>query len=270
MSLDFLRDNTNIVNGKGAVKREQPFDMTNWGSPKTSVSAFQPRKQAGVQSKQIVKVYANNEKQIVDLVTKALTRNPKLVHSIAKGLDKGLIALQHDFEKRGQVVNLKRAYEQSKKANNLLGRLLAFVAKGIITVGNQKINIPNKPKAKIQLLTAQEAESTAFKRIGRFSGTYMSRPAISRFRISAVNELSQVLGTGKIKAMSAISSICRVDDYYNNDLAKSTTYNVSGLSDEEIADVVESGAYTKDEVKAMLHPHRIKRVNQILQKRAML
>lgn len=270
MSLDFIRDNTNIVNGKGAVKKEQPFDMTNWGQPLTSVSAYQPRTQSGIQSKGVVKVYANDEKEIVDLVTRSITKNPKLVHAIAKGLDRGLIALQHDFEKQGRVVNLKRAYEQSRKANNLLGKLLACIARGVVTVGNQKVNIPNPPKVKIQLLTAQEANSTAFKKIGRFSGTYMSRPAISRFRISAVNELSQTIGTGSIKAMSAIRSLCRIDDYYNNDLAKSTTYNVSGLSDEETADVVESGAYSKDEIKSMLPPHRIKRVNQILQKRAVL
>ena len=92
MSLDFLRDNTNIINGRGAVKREKPIDFTARTTEgfKNNLSVVnQYGLKPKVKAKQIVKLYANNEKEIVDLVTRTLIAKPELTREICRGLRRG-------------------------------------------------------------------------------------------------------------------------------------------------------------------------------------
>lgn len=273
MNLDFLRDNTNIINGKGAYKREKPFDFTkqyDMGYQSNMNPIQQPTKRK-VQAKRIVKLYANNEKEIVDLATKAMLNNPRIVKSISKGLKSGLQALQKELTANGYVVDMIKAYKQSKKANNLLGRLLAFTAKGIIIVDDaQKRNLSASRGAttRIRLISAKETKSPNYKPIGRFSGIYGNQVAISRFRISAINELGQMLGIKSTNAYRVLATRYETDDFFGkNDLNTETTFNLANLTDDELADCIECGAYSKDEVKAMVTPQRAKAISKILQKR---
>lgn len=273
MSLDFLRDNTDIIN-KGAVRRDAPFDMANRGASRTTNSPLVARQQPRPTQRRVVKIYANNEKDIVDLITKALIKNPKLVKPISRGLSHGLQALQKDLTQRGYLVDIVKAYKASQNANKLVGRLLAFVAKGVVTVGNEKPQISaqrGRAIKRIQLISASEAHTPSFTKIGRFSGVYGNRPAIYRFRISAINELGNQLGIESSLAFKVLARQYNADDYCdNNDLTQTTNFNISSLTDDEIADCIECGAYSKDEIRAMIDPAQAKRVTHILQKRVAL
>lgn len=280
MSLDFLRDNTDIIN-KGAVKAKAPIDFTQWNCAgyKSSISCIGEAKRAGVttKAKKMVKLYANNEKEVVDLVTNTLLAKPELTKDICRGLRRGLSAIQKELNNQGYIISMSRAYNAFRKHNNLLGKLLACVAKGIIVIDNKQSKVMKAYSngtagTKIRLISKKEALSPNYKAIGRFSGVKANQATIQRFRISAINELGHTLGIKNTNPFKIIASRYQVSEYYdNNDLETESAFgNLTSLTDEEIADCIECGAYSKSEVKAQLNATRIKNVSRILQERVAL
>lgn len=269
MSLDFLRDNSNLL--KAHEKREAPIDFSDWGRTYSgSVDLYAPKKQLKAQ-RRVVKLYANNEKEVVDLVARAIVKNPHLVKPISKGLNSGLRALQNEIAQDGSIVDLTKAYNKAKHGNNLLGRLLAMVAKGVITVGNKSqvmAGARGKAITRIRLVSTKATENSNFKKLGRFSGVIGNTPVITRFRISAINELAQPLRIKSGNAYKVLAERYELEKYLDkNDLSHNTTFNLSSLTDEELADCIECGAYTKEEVRKGIDAQRAKRVTRVLQKR---
>ena len=275
MSLDFLRDNTNIINGRGAVKREKPIDFTARTTEgfKNNLSVVnQYGLKPKVKAKQIVKLYANNEKEIVDLVTRTLIAKPELTREICRGLRRGLSAMQKEISSQGYIVDMVKAYNMSKRGNNLLGTLFAFISKGLIVVDDRQSQLVKAHGRgtgglKIRLVSKREALKPNYKAVGRFIGVKANQAMISRFRISSINELGKYLGIEN-NAYRVLANRFSVNEYFGkNDLNTETSFKLANLTDEEVADCVECGAFTKEEVKAQLHPKRIKSVSRILQKR---
>lgn len=279
MSLDFLRDNTDIIN-KGAVKAKAPINFTDWNCQgfKSDLSALTQAKKSGVAIKanKVVKLYANNEKEIVDLCTRTLIAKPELTRDIARGLRRGLSAMQREIKAQGYIVDMVKAYNMSKKRNNLLGSLFAFIAKGLLVVDDRQskaVKAHNRGTAsiKIRLVSKRATETANYRPVGRFSGIKANQATITKFRISAINELGGMLGIDAHNPFKVLADRYDTADYLgDNDLNTGTSYGIDSLTDDEIADCIECGAYSKAEVKAQLDPVRIKKVSRILQKRVAL
>lgn len=100
-------------------------------------------------------------------------------------------------------MNLIKAYTTSERTLGLLHQLLALAAKGVIVPASKLYNTKGfsasrgSASQRIYLLSTSQATSNQFRKIGKMSGLYNSKPAITHFREEAINALKAYLPNPK-------------------------------------------------------------------------
>lgn len=307
----------------GEYKATQ-LDLTAWSENKTYTPDNSPLKQFNTKSIKANAVSKNRslnrklrtEKQIVDLVAREFTRNPHLIKHLPNNpygdnITDALNRIQSSiYASTGKQVNLIKAYTVSERTLGLLHQLLAMTAKGIIVPTSKLYNTKGFSAARgsstqrIYLISTKQSTSNQFRKIGKMSGLYNSKPAITHFRIEAINELKAYLPDPKKHFTHNEPEINIVaDDTENlfdelafnygtetwgrNDTNTNTTMantnresdyalteeeafvsSLANMTDKVLAQNVWDGFITKDELRAALkrQPARLVKVSKELQK----
>lgn len=318
-----------IGDGKHTPKQ---LDLNAWSNNKIytandSVLQHTPTKQSNsVKANSISKRNFNRkirtEKQIVDMVARELTRNPHLIKCLPSNpqfssIQSALNQIQASiFNSTGRQVNLIKAYTVSERTSGLLHQLLAMAAKGVIVPFSKRYNTKGFSASKgsssqrIYLLSTSQATSGQFRKTGKMSGLFNSKPAITHFRIEAINELKSYLPNPKSRFQSANKDALIISDdeenlfdelqfnygtetWGHNDTNSNSTmatnktnheddYNISeeqaylkslsNMSDEVLAQNAHDGFVSKQDLRAALkdQPRRLVKVSKELQRLSVL
>ena len=219
------------------------------------------------------KIYTTNSKnKILFMTQEALHKNQHIIAECSHRDANKLLAKLQTIIKTQQSYNVDmiQAYKNDKR----LGQLFALVGRGVISLGRTADrftastgNVTNKHK--ILLLSSRQATDGKFNRIGRYSGIYLGKPAITQFSIKAINELDKYIpmkveGDTLAKKLIKAYSVKKMILADKNDLTKETSGVISDLTDEEIADGVSDGTITKEQCKEQLEASRIHNINKLL------
>lgn len=198
-----------------------------------------------------------NDTQACDLLLQAIYKDPV----VARNLDSGSLADTLNrvqdiiFKTLGKKVSIHSAYLKSEQNGHLLRDLIILLAKGIIIPHNNNAHrsalkgrafvhkakikaFSQKQSDRIYFITAKETVSEGFERLGRFSGIYEARPAITRFCAESINALDSAMN---------IKSVYKVNSSNNKSLystlldAYIKEHNFARISKEEVVEQVKAG-----------------------------
>lgn len=226
-------------------------------------------------AKKLERIVSNKERFITDLIVAVARKEPKLTKLCAsKPLIEVLPFIKRKIKARGYNVNMARAYKSSQKQGGLIPLLLSALAKGAVVIGDSKrftkMTSSALKRDGITLIAYNQIQSPSFKKLGKFAGMYLGRPAITKFRLEALEEVRRYAKWGKSKgdAVTAIKASfgLKALPVRNTPLNKPNSYLVQ-MSDEELAEQLCEGRITKAEIKSVIDAKRFNNINKAIKNR---
>lgn len=272
---------TDISSTTECFKTPSVPDFSKKGS-KTLAFDYDTRKP----EKKVEKISAlghNNELKIVQSIISQIEKTPKLVKYLNISNVRGFLKRCEEAMLGESKVkcNLIKAFRASEKKRGDLYRLLSFLYSGVLQVGNLDNHrfVASRGvivrKNRILLVNASQRKSREFKKVGVYSGLYKGKPAIVKFCVQALNEVSELMELPSgVRGMSGIIKTYELKKpklvIPASNILKDDKSFVMTLSDEDLAQEFEDGNIDRETLKEQLSAKRVNNINRILKSKVEL
>lgn len=217
-----------------------------------------------------------SENQAVDLCARVIASDPEFfLKKLKLGLN-GVIPEMDRVSREKFKINadFKSLYKRSKGGKKLLKSFIDMVGSGVVYLYGTKGITASKTsnKHQIMLISKRDLDRGDWREVSKDSGLFNGKPAITSFRVGAINSLEGHIYTSGVRAsngglFSTLLSFAKNSKFSDvesdTDLTDATDYSLEGFSDGDIAMGVVDGSIEESKLKS-LDSERSKRVMSLV------